>query len=615
MDMGSASSTGSVNSALSRVLDSDGFADKMTLEDREEREEEEDMNAVSAPPPGMCIECEDQPQEVLCEACGDVFCEVCFSALHRRGKRRQHVAKKLTDAGKTSSSSTSQAPQKKARLTHDTNEEKEEDIDADDEGRAVSPTPAPVSVEAMGEWFLERSKYIPVRLNLKERKLLRLLEAALQVSEYTDKVDIISFKGKAKRVYEQLQDICAILSGLVVANDYKAGQQLIKDHNFKDNEDFFQTIFEVGRRYKIMNPEKMRSTYGKLVYLLQDSVNPEIQELLQFSCSKSIKTVFTVLTEHGAVALLKDPHIMTATKEISADGKSRGQIRYEIKEKERAVKYLSERYATGGLTQESIETLLYSIGDNNSYLTFNRDPVDKMIVLLKQYFSPTNIEEGYSLAISYGQKGARLTHNHERQYYYALQSLTLWREIANDMFKLWYLSEEDLLSTVSPYRLRDTGQGLNRVQQAPQVRRAMHSLLYHCQEKIGHWVGSSVIHLGDHNVPNALMFIDKYTQVSRILNPIVICIQQIEELVKDDGLKRYIEHTFGGVEKLRKDILRDFFMHAFDGSGADNFFDAGSCIDGRLTSAWNWCSKIEKKSYYPIFLLTGFIGFDGDFQK
>lgn len=39
--------------------------------------------------------------------------------------------------------------------------------------------------------------------------------------------------------------------------------------------------------------EKMRSTYGKLVYLLQDSVNPEIQELLQFSCKKSIKTVYT----------------------------------------------------------------------------------------------------------------------------------------------------------------------------------------------------------------------------------------------------------------------------------------------------------------------------------
>ena len=40
--------------------------------------------------------------------------------------------------------------------------------------------------------------------------------------------------------------------------------------------------------------------------------------------------------------------------------------------------------------------------------------------------------------------------------------------------------------------------------------------------------------------------------------------------------------------------------HAFDGSGADNMFDAGSCIDGRLTSAWNWCSKIERKNYYHI---------------
>ncbi len=61
-------------------------------------------------------------------------------------------------------------------------------------------------------------------------------------------------------------------------------------------------------------------------------------------------------------------------------------------------------------------------------------------------------------------------------------------------------------------------------------------------------------------------------------------------------------------------LPQDFFRHAFDGSGADNFFDAGSCIDGRLTSAWNWCNRLDKKSYYPLFLLCGFNGFDGDFK-
>lgn len=82
-----------------------------------------------------------------------------------------------------------------------------------------------------------------------------------------------------------------------------------------------------------------------------------------------------------------------------------------------------------------------------------------------------------------------------------------------DMFQLWSLAEQDLLSTDITYRLRDTGQGLNRVQAAPKTSRMMHAVLHRAQQSIGDWVGSSVIHMGDHNVPNALMFIGKSVMV------------------------------------------------------------------------------------------------------
>lgn len=88
------------------------------------------------------------------------------------------------------------------------------------------------------------------------------------------------------------------------------------------------------------------------------------------------------------------------------------------------------------------------------------------------------------------------------------------------MFRLWFLAELDLLSPNCRYRLCDTGQGLHRVQAAPQVAKAMAQILTRCQQQIGTWVGSSVVHLGDTNVPNALMFIDKYTQVRFTVFPL-----------------------------------------------------------------------------------------------
>jgi hypothetical protein len=149
-----------------------------------------------------------------------------------------------------------------------------------------------------------------------------------------------------------------------------------------------------------------------------------------------------------------------------------------IKRKEAAVKYLAQKYSHSNqpasyysfgqsgskhqqagknkpkFTEEEVETCLYSIADNHAYLRYNRDPVDKMIRLLQQFFKPSKVAEQlkeragkpeeevalYSLAIreavAEGAAGARLTHNHHKQYAYVLQSLRLWRAIAQDMFRL-----------------------------------------------------------------------------------------------------------------------------------------------------------------------------------
>jgi hypothetical protein len=112
----------------------------------------------------------------------------------------------------------------------------------------------------------------------------------------------------------------------------------------------------------------------------------------------------------------------------------------------------------------------------------------------------------------------RLTHDHSRQYSYVIQSLTLWREILHDMFRLWVLAEQDLLSTNTTYRLLNTGQGLNRVQPAPKTLRMMHGILDRAQKSVGYWVGSSVIHMGDHNVPNSFMFLGEYLYLSGVEN-------------------------------------------------------------------------------------------------
>ncbi|KAL0490091.1 hypothetical protein AKO1_006746 [Acrasis kona] len=536
---------------------------------------------------GLCIECGDQPASLHCEQCADDFCEVCFQAIHKKGGRKTHVTKPLETYN--------------ANKTEVQTELKPTAI------KTVTPnspsTHVIKQVKNQNTDILKRSKYIPMRLDDEERDLLRLLEATMRVSEYTDNVDIISYSSKAKRIVTQIIDVCSILSGLVISSDYKKGQQLLGERTVKDNADFFCRVFEIARRHKIMNPEKMRDAYGKLLYMLMDANLSEVSSVLGFNCQTPILMVHDFLQQRNAIDILNDERIQVATSSDS-------------RQKSKAIDEIAQMYSTHELSEQDIKRCLASIGDNDAFLSQSKHSCDQMISYLTTLFDPEDDRKGASLAIRAGSNGHRLTHSHSTQYYYVLQSLTLWGAVMNNMFELWYLCESDLMDTENyPYRLRDTGQGFNRLQACPRISKAMHRILNTTQNEFKHhWVGSGVIHLGDHNVPNALMFIDKYTQVPRILNPILNCLKQLPVICeRDEDVAKYIKESYGGVQELVIRILADFFKGGFNGSGADNYFDAGSCIDGRLTSAWNWCSKIEKKSYYPVFLLTGFVGFDGEF--
>ena len=70
-------------------------------------------------------------------------------------------------------------------------------------------------------------------------------------------MDVLSWKSKQARVVAQIRDMCAILSGLVVASDYKKGQRLVAERDFADNADFFRDCFEVGRRHKVSEGEEV----------------------------------------------------------------------------------------------------------------------------------------------------------------------------------------------------------------------------------------------------------------------------------------------------------------------------------------------------------------------
>lgn len=57
-------------------------------------------------------------------------------------------------------------------------------------------------------------------------------------------------------LWKNTLEICPteIIVGIAVAAEYKIGQELIQNKNFKEYNDFYEKVLELGRRHKIMNP-------------------------------------------------------------------------------------------------------------------------------------------------------------------------------------------------------------------------------------------------------------------------------------------------------------------------------------------------------------------------
>ena len=153
--------------------------------------------------PGMCVECRDQPISGYCEQCQDDYCDVCFQAQHRRGKRATHKFLRAQVAATSSATASSSS----TAATMDGVEDSES-VDEETEGTVV-PRPSANTIHQRS--FLERAKYIPLRLAYDERKQFRLLAAALNVSEYTDKVDVYTFHKSKVRLSRYCWTLFAIL--------------------------------------------------------------------------------------------------------------------------------------------------------------------------------------------------------------------------------------------------------------------------------------------------------------------------------------------------------------------------------------------------------------------
>lgn len=88
--------------------------------------------------------------------------------------------------------------------------------------------------------------------------------------------------------------------------------------------------------------------------------------------------------------MLLDPLLLQACTSINSEigGKTKADIDLEISNKAQAVHIIKSNYQSESLTEDDIQRIIDSIGDNEAFMSYNARPVEKMIKILKDSFNP-----------------------------------------------------------------------------------------------------------------------------------------------------------------------------------------------------------------------------------
>ena len=110
----------------------------------------------------------------------------------------------------------------------------------------------------------------------------------------------------------------------------------------------------------MMNPSKMKDTYGKLIYMLMDTETSS--QFADYPFVREIRTVGNSIKGKGIDGILTDPMIMVATECISSGG-DKEAVAAKYARKSAAAQEIIKRYAEGDqsremLTQRCIDSIL-----------------------------------------------------------------------------------------------------------------------------------------------------------------------------------------------------------------------------------------------------------------